>query len=91
MASRTFTSSRNLFSRSAATSEFTKTLSKKASTGSRRAAEAEEIESEVADAVTAALNAQIKNGNYDKTLAHWGLTAERVEKSRSNPAGLPKS
>ena len=45
----------------------------------------------LADAITAALNAQIKNGNYEKVLAHWGLTSERVGSSRSNPPGLPKS
>lgn len=44
-----------------------------------------------ADAITAALNAQIKNGNYQKSLARWGLSAEAIELSRSNPAGLPKS
>jgi polar amino acid transport system substrate-binding protein len=45
----------------------------------------------LADAITAALNAQIKNGNYAKVLAHWGLTAEHVDQSRTNPPGLPKS
>ena len=45
----------------------------------------------LADAITAALNAQIHNGNYGKVLAHWGLTAEHVDRSRSNPPGLPKS
>lgn len=44
-----------------------------------------------ADAITAALNAQIKNGTYQKSLARWGLSAEAIELSRSNPAGLPKS
>jgi polar amino acid transport system substrate-binding protein len=45
----------------------------------------------LADAITLALNAQIKNGNYAKVLAHWGLTAEHVDQSRTNPPGLPKS
>jgi polar amino acid transport system substrate-binding protein len=45
----------------------------------------------LADAITAALNAQIKNGAYAKVLAHWGLAAEHVEQSRTNPPGLPKS
>lgn len=45
----------------------------------------------LADAVTAALNEQIKNGNYSKTLARWNLGSEAIEKSRTNPPGLPKS
>jgi len=45
----------------------------------------------LADAVTAAINAQIRNGNYQKSLARWGLAAEAIELSRTNPAGLPKS
>jgi polar amino acid transport system substrate-binding protein len=45
----------------------------------------------LADAITLALNAQIKNGNYAKVLAHWGLTSEHIDRSRTNPPGLPKS
>jgi polar amino acid transport system substrate-binding protein len=45
----------------------------------------------LADAITIALNAQIKNGNYEKVLAHWGLKAEGVKQSHTNPPGLPKS
>jgi polar amino acid transport system substrate-binding protein len=45
----------------------------------------------LAGAITAALNAQIKSGAYAKVLAHWGLTSEHVEQSRTNPPGLPKS
>lgn len=45
----------------------------------------------LADAITAALNAQIANGNYGKSLARWGLEAEAVKTSRTNPPGLPKS
>ncbi|KQT64382.1 MULTISPECIES: ABC transporter substrate-binding protein [unclassified Aureimonas] len=45
----------------------------------------------LADAITAAINAQIANGNYAKTLARWNLSAEAVKESRTNPAGLPKS
>ncbi len=37
-----------------------------------------------------ALNGVISNGKYDKVLARWGLTAERVDKSLINPPGLPK-
>jgi polar amino acid transport system substrate-binding protein len=45
----------------------------------------------LAEAVTIAINAQIKNGNYAKVLARWGLTSEGIEISRTNPPGLPKS
>lgn len=44
----------------------------------------------LAEAVTAALNAQIQNGNYAKVLDRWGLTAEAITESRTNPPGLPK-
>jgi len=44
----------------------------------------------LADAVTTALNAQIKNGNYVKLLTRWGLSSEAVEQSRTNPPGLAK-
>lgn len=45
----------------------------------------------LAEAITAALNAQIKNGNYQKSLARWGLAPEALDLSRTNPPGLPKS
>lgn len=45
----------------------------------------------IADAITAALNAQIKNGNYAKVLARWNLGSEAITESRTNPPGLPKS
>ncbi|MBS7703784.1 ABC transporter substrate-binding protein [Chelatococcus asaccharovorans] len=45
----------------------------------------------LANAITIALNAQIKNGNYAKVLARWGLTAEAISESRTNPPGLPKT
>jgi polar amino acid transport system substrate-binding protein len=48
-------------------------------------------DSGLADAITIALNAQIKNGNYAKVLERWGLTAEHIDQSRTNPPGLPKS
>ncbi|MDO1583800.1 ABC transporter substrate-binding protein [Rhizobium oryzicola] len=44
----------------------------------------------LAQAVTVALNEQIKNGNYAKLLSRWSLTAEGVSESRTNPPGLPK-
>jgi polar amino acid transport system substrate-binding protein len=43
----------------------------------------------LADAITAALNAQIKNGNYAKALARWNLTSEGIAEARTNPPGLP--
>ncbi|MNX75763.1 UvrABC system protein C [compost metagenome] len=43
------------------------------------------------EAITAALNAQIKNGNYGKVLARWNLGSEAITESRTNPPGLPKS
>jgi polar amino acid transport system substrate-binding protein len=46
-------------------------------------------DSGLAPAITAALNAQIANGNYAGLLAHWGLSAETVSQSRTNPPGLP--
>jgi polar amino acid transport system substrate-binding protein len=45
----------------------------------------------LADAVTHAINTQIKNGNYAKALARWNLTPEAIEQSHTNPPGLPKS
>lgn len=45
----------------------------------------------IADAITAAINAQIKNGNYAKALARWNLSAEAIGQARTNPPGLPKS
>lgn len=44
----------------------------------------------LAPAITAALNAQIENGNYGKALARWGLSAEAISESRTNPPGLAK-
>lgn len=45
----------------------------------------------IADALTAAVNAQIKNGNYTKVLARWNLASEAITEARTNPPGLPKS
>ncbi|OHV80138.1 ABC transporter substrate-binding protein [Rhizobium sp. LCM 4573] len=45
----------------------------------------------LADAITTAVNAQIKNGNYGKVLERWNLASEAIEESRTNPPGLPKS
>ena len=45
----------------------------------------------LAPAVTAALNAAIADGSYGQVLDRWGLTSEAVEKSETNPAGLPAS
>lgn len=45
----------------------------------------------LAQAITYALNAQIKNGNYGKVLALWHLSSEAIDVSRTNPPGLPAS
>ncbi|WP_353183716.1 ABC transporter substrate-binding protein [Bosea sp. (in: a-proteobacteria)] len=45
----------------------------------------------LADAITHAINTQIRNGNYAKVLARWNLTAEAIPESRTNPPGLPKA
>ena len=45
----------------------------------------------LAEAITQALNTQIRNGNYAKVLARWNLSAEAIEESRTNPPGLPKA
>ncbi|GAU84502.1 ABC transporter substrate-binding protein [Bosea sp. BIWAKO-01] len=45
----------------------------------------------LAEAITHALNTQITNGNYGKALTRWNLGPEAVEKSATNPPGLPKS
>ena len=45
----------------------------------------------LAEAVTVALNAQIKSGTYAKVLARWGLSSEAIGQSQTNPPGLPKS
>ncbi|MFT3816637.1 MAG: ABC transporter substrate-binding protein [Rubrivivax sp.] len=45
----------------------------------------------LADAITEALNAQIRSGSYARALARWQLTSEAIEKSQTNPPGLPKS
>ncbi|AYG68974.1 MULTISPECIES: ABC transporter substrate-binding protein [unclassified Rhizobium] len=45
----------------------------------------------LADALTLAINDRIKDGKYGEVLKHWSLTAEGVDQSKTNPAGLPKS
>jgi polar amino acid transport system substrate-binding protein len=44
----------------------------------------------LADALTIATNALIRNGKYGQALARWSLQAEAVDKSETNPPGLPK-
>lgn len=44
----------------------------------------------IAEAITTAINAQIKNGNYAKALSRWNLESEAIAQSRTNPPGLPK-
>lgn len=45
----------------------------------------------LADALTAAINGLIANGKYIEALKRWGLDAEKLEESRTNPPGLPKT
>lgn len=45
----------------------------------------------LADAVTQAVNGLIANGKYLETLTRWGLEAEKLAESRTNPPGLPKT
>jgi len=45
----------------------------------------------LAEAVTEALNHTIEDGSYAKVLARWGLQAEAITKSETNPPGLPKT
>ena len=45
----------------------------------------------LAPAFTAALDAAIADGSYRKVLERWGLTSEAIDKSETNPPGLPKS
>lgn len=43
----------------------------------------------LAEPITLALNAQIEAGTYARALARWNLSAEAVQRSRTNPPGLP--
>ncbi len=45
----------------------------------------------LADALTAAINGLIANGKYLEALKRWGLDAEQLTESRTNPPGLPKT
>jgi len=45
----------------------------------------------LADALTAAINGLIANGKYLEALKRWGLDAEQITESRTNPPGLPKT
>lgn len=47
--------------------------------------------SDLAPAVTAALQHAFDDGTYADVLARWGLTAEAIEKPETNPPGLPKT
>ena len=42
----------------------------------------------LAEAFTAAINGAIADGSYAEVLDRWGLSAEAVEKSQTNPPGL---
>ncbi|MGV5657881.1 ABC transporter substrate-binding protein, partial [Burkholderia pseudomallei] len=43
----------------------------------------------LADALTLATNGLIRNGKYRQALARWGLLSEALDRSETNPAGLP--
>jgi len=43
------------------------------------------------DAITAAVNHAIDDGTYLQVLQRWGLENEAIERSESNPPGLPKT
>ncbi|MGU3575139.1 ABC transporter substrate-binding protein [Brucellaceae bacterium C25G] len=45
----------------------------------------------IADAITIVLNGAIESGAYNQILDRWGLADEKVSKSETNPAGLPKT
>ncbi|MBR7987635.1 ABC transporter substrate-binding protein [Burkholderia cenocepacia] len=45
----------------------------------------------LADPLTLAINALIANGSYRKALDHWQLDAEAIERSQTNPPGLPRT
>jgi polar amino acid transport system substrate-binding protein len=47
--------------------------------------------SRLADAITLAINGLIADGSYARTLERWRLTPEGLEKSLTNPPGLPKT
>ncbi|KVN11450.1 MULTISPECIES: ABC transporter substrate-binding protein [unclassified Burkholderia] len=43
----------------------------------------------LADALTLATNDLIRDGKYRRALARWGLLSEAVDRSETNPPGLP--
>ena len=45
----------------------------------------------LADPLTLAINALIANGSYRKALDHWRLDAEAIDRSQTNPPGLPRT
>ena len=44
----------------------------------------------LADGLTVALNKLVEDGTYAKVLKIWGLSSEAIDKSFTNPPGLPK-
>ena len=45
----------------------------------------------LAEAITIAINGLIDSGLYARTLERWNVSAEAVERSETNPPGLPKT
>ncbi|UPG74807.1 ABC transporter substrate-binding protein (plasmid) [Roseomonas gilardii subsp. gilardii] len=44
----------------------------------------------LAEALTIAVNGLMEDGSYAKVLARWGLEAEALDRSQTNPPGLPR-
>ncbi len=44
----------------------------------------------LADPFTVAVNELIASGKYGEVLKKWSLTEEAIDKSATNPLGLPK-
>jgi len=45
----------------------------------------------LADAITIAINGLIADGSYAEVFKHWNLEAEAIERSATNPPGLPRT
>ncbi|MBR8434411.1 ABC transporter substrate-binding protein [Burkholderia cenocepacia] len=45
----------------------------------------------LAEPLTLAINVLIANGSYLKALDHWRLDAEAIDRSQTNPPGLPRT
>ena len=50
----------------------------------------QELREGLAEALTIAVNGLMEDGSYAKVLARWGLEAEALDRSQTNPPGLPR-